>query len=482
LKTEKPDLKNSLAYFILLLCFFRANAQIKIQKEITAGFNLATNTNTPFLIRANQFGTVPFKSGVFFISPKIQKDYDSLYSTKTKRLRTFDYGFAVEPHINLGVANQILLPQAYIKARWRAFEFLAGRRKEIVGLVDTTNTMGSFSVSGNALPIPKVEISMQNYTSILGRGLVSIKGNFAHGWFGSSDSVQKFFLHQKSFYARIGKPEWKVKLFFGFNHNVQWGGRPTKPILEPYTKKLITTYGNDFRTLTFVASGISLNKNKDQTISNSSNEAGNRAGNHLGTVDIGIVFNTSVGKVFVYRQNFYEDGSLFYLNNIEDGLNGISISNPNFTIKKLTIEYLNTSNQGGAYFSNKRAELRGFDNYYNNGVYPTGWTYRGNTIGQAQLNSDKFKFTKYQGITNNRIQDIFLSLDFLMLNVNQNIKLNLARNYGQYGYFVDLKQNSFQYTISKFIKNTAFKGVLSSDIGKYYPNSFGLLILARKRF
>jgi Capsule assembly protein Wzi len=481
LKTEKPDLKNSLAYFILLLCFFRANAQIKIQKEITAGFNLASNTNTPFLIRANRFGTVPFKSGVFFISPKIQKDYDSLYSTKTKRLRTFDYGFAIEPHINLGAANQILLPQAYIKARWRAFEFLAGRRKEIVGLVDTTNTMGSYSVSGNALPIPKVEISLQNYTPILGNGLVSIKGNFAHGWFGSSDSVQKFFLHQKSLYVRIGKPEWKAKLFFGLNHNVQWGGRPTKPYYDETTKKTVTSFGNDFATFFNMVTGVRLSKFKEQDVSGSGNEAFNRVGNHLGSVDVGVEVKTHLAKILIYRQNLYEDGSLYYLNNIEDGLNGISISNLKSPIKKITFEYLNTSNQGGNYFSDRASELRGQDNYFNNSIYSGSWRYKGNTVGNALLNNDKLQAKQKEFITNNRVQSIYIGLDFSAFNLQQHIGAVLNRNYGTYGNFIDLRQNSFVYTLYKNIQNIDIRCSLSSDVGSYYTNSVGFSLLARKR-
>ena len=189
---------------LFILCFwcFELNAQIKIQKEISAGFFLASNTNTPYLLRANQFGTAPFKSGLFFVSPKIYKDYDSLYSTRTKRLRSIDYGFGIEPHMNMGTTNQILIPQAYLKARYRVFEFMVGRRREIMGLVDTNLTMGSYIMSGNALPIPKIEISFQNYVPIAGKGLLSIKGNFAQGWMGSTDSVKKFYLHQKSIYVK----------------------------------------------------------------------------------------------------------------------------------------------------------------------------------------------------------------------------------------------------------------------------------------
>ena len=31
------------------------------------------------------------------------------------------------------------------------------------------------------------------------------------------------YLHQKSLYGRFGKPEWKWKLYGGFNHQVFWG-------------------------------------------------------------------------------------------------------------------------------------------------------------------------------------------------------------------------------------------------------------------
>jgi hypothetical protein len=32
-------------------------------------------------------------------------------------------------------------------------------------------------------------------------------------------------MHQKSFYGRFGKPHWKIRLYGGFNHNVQWRGK-----------------------------------------------------------------------------------------------------------------------------------------------------------------------------------------------------------------------------------------------------------------
>jgi len=56
-------------------------------------------------------------------------------------------------------------------------------------------------------------------------GVVGFKGNYAHAWFENQRSdVADFYLHQKSFYGRLGKPNWLFKFYGGFNHQVQWGG------------------------------------------------------------------------------------------------------------------------------------------------------------------------------------------------------------------------------------------------------------------
>ena len=149
-------------------------------------------------------------------------------------------------------------------------------------------------------------------------------------------------LHQKSFYMRIGKKDWKTKFYGGFNHQVQWGGKPEKPYVDTPTGRLITTFSSGIDTYINVVTGISLNKN-DAGVGLDGipyNEAFNRAGNHLGTVDIGMEFFAKESDILIYRQSIFEDGSLFYLNNISDGLYGISWTNrrQNTKIKKIIIE------------------------------------------------------------------------------------------------------------------------------------------------
>jgi hypothetical protein len=121
------------------------------------------------------------------------------------------------------------------------------------------------------------------------------------------------------------------------------------------------------------------------TTGNISGEGGNRAGNHLGTIDLAIEFNGEKSDLLLYKQSIYEDGSLATLSNIQDGLVGLKLIRKHVEsgIKQISVEYLNTTNQGGrlSSLSNNIPELRGQDNYFNNGTYEDSWTYKGFTLG-----------------------------------------------------------------------------------------------------
>lgn len=155
----------------------------------------------------------------------VRKDYSS------DRNKFFDWGAAAEGRANAGNKPNLILIEGYGKIRLGVFEIRAGRSKEIMGLCDSSLSSGSFSVSGNSLGIPKVQISIPEFYSLPFFGsLFAIKGNFAHGWIGQasmnmdSTIVQVgTYLHQSSFYGRFGKPSWKWRLYGGFNHQVLWG-------------------------------------------------------------------------------------------------------------------------------------------------------------------------------------------------------------------------------------------------------------------
>lgn len=487
-------------FFIFFLCFcgsicFSQAIFSKVKYQLESGLYISTSNQTPFWLRSNQYGIVPLESQFLTMRGAAHKEYDSTKNNQNK-LKKFGYGYGASLAANVGKKSNLFLPESYLKVRYGVFEIYGGRRKEIVGLVDTILTSGSYIWSGNALPMPKTQISIPNFTSIIGHGLISIKGAFAHGWF-DNGYVKNYYLHQKWIYGRIGKPDWRMKLYAGFNHQVQWGGRPAKPYIESETGTLISKFPSDFATYLKVVSGVSLNKNDTGTdVGIPLNEAWNRAGNHLGTLDIATEVSLKNIDLFLYRQSIYEDGSLFYLNNIADGLLGFSIKRKNIQkgLTKICFEYFNTTSQGGITGSgNTIPQLRGQDNYFNNSLYLNAWAYNQNIIGTplitplSQINSVLISKYNYGDvpqtyIANNRVNGFNIALSGKTPNMNFTTKLMLTNNFGLYGLRFSAKQFSFFQQINYQLPHYTLVANLSIDRGQFFTNNLGCYIGVRRIF
>lgn len=472
--------------------------------SLSTSLFISSGDQLPFWLRSNQHGEVPVKSQFLQLKGSVHHDYDSLFN-KSKELKRFGIGYGITGLVNSGKVNQAILSESYIKIRHGFLEFYGGRRKEIVGLVDTTLSSGSYIWSGNALPMPKIEISIPNYTPITKNGLLSIKASYSHGWFGSTDSVKNYYLHQKTFYTRIGKPSWKFKFYGGFNHQVQWAGKPAKPFYDPKTEQVIKKYPSGFSTYTKVVTGISLNKDLDAgTIKDGVpyNEAFNRAGNHLGTIDIALEYRTRIGKFFIYRQSIYDDGSLFFLSNISDGLTGISFAptpllnsmNSVFFINKINIEFFSSINQGGEISSGSSIpELRGSDNYFNNSLYQDGYTYKMLTIGTPHItpfylsrelfNQQLASSLNKSYLINNRVQSFNIALNGSTLNtIIYNFRYSYSKNLGSYNYPLSNIQQSL-FTNFKHKRNTwSYNLSIGFDKVSDTNSTFGSKITLEKLF
>ncbi len=475
-------MKKTLISIIFLQLFFVkfSFSQRENTYQAEASTVLGTET-TPFWMRANKYGLVPTKGNNLILSAGTYSDYQ-------KTTKKINWGYGLNLGAFVGTENKFIIQEAYFKAKWKAFEFYVGRRKEIQGLVDTTLTSGSYIWSGNALPMPKVQIAIPEYTSLGGEGLVSIKGNYAHGWFESGRSdASGIFLHQKSGYFRIGKPSYKVKFYGGFNHQAQWGG--SSKVLS------IRKFESTFKDYLGVVSGKS-NVGNDTT-GLDPNNAGNRTGNHLGTLDLGFEINLKNSKLFIYRQSIFEDGSLFYLNNITDGLNGLSVSfkknfNSNFKINKITIEYLNTFSQGGPEGSEALlASHRGQDNYFNNSQYLDGWSYKTTSIGSPFIMTNKEIGKEYNSLDqlfkNSFIQAYYIGIEGIgPKEIHFINKLSISKNWGSPGYRSSIKnQTSWSFLASKEFENRAI-GLFQAyteiglDVGNLLSENFAIRIGIKK--
>lgn len=474
------------------------------QYNLEIGNYTSSSENTPFWLRSNQYGIVPFQSPLQTIRAGIYSEYDSTYSQKQKANSQFALGYGLNIVANRIIKQQpydksVLLLEAYVKARLGIFEIYAGRRKEKFGLTDSSLSTGSYAWSGNALPIPKVQIAIPTFVPIgFTRGWVSLQGSFAHGYLDASGFIRNKMLHQKSFYLRLGRPNEVIRVYGGFNHQVVWGGQATDvrgiPGVIPVGGKLPSSLRDYF----YVVTAINKKGNTDTTTYTFFDQA-NRVGNHLGSIDLAIEIDLVRHTLYAYRQSLVEDGSLASLLNIEDGLNGIRLrsNNPNAIVRDFLFELLNTTNQGGPEFVLEDPKKRGKDNYFNHQQYRDGWAYRQHTIGTPFISPAYGPNGEYPYGTftaNNRVIVYHLGIAGnlpirwrgLDAPISYQAKLSFSQNYGTYDIPFRPKRDQFSGYASIVIPFTAlsgfqFTGSVAIDNGALYKSGVGTFLSIQKK-
>ncbi|MGA0555172.1 capsule assembly Wzi family protein [Larkinella sp. VNQ87] len=485
---------------LFFFCPFLAQAQIEVkpvQLFTEVGGFYGTSTQTPFWLRSNQFGVVPTSLPYATLRAGVRRDvrYYSTADTLPAKRRNFfgvGYGLDVIGNVASGGQTALLVPEAYVNMRVGALELVGGRRREVVGLVDSTLSSGSYSWSGNALPMPKIQVGLSEYTSFpFKNGLLAFRGFLAHGWFDNRSIVRNAYLHQKALYARLGKPNWRIKLYAGFNHQVEWGGT-TRDLTEGLVKNGRLPASAEAFYYMMIGKSLGAQTAGVDTTYYSRFDRENRIGNHLGTIDLGFEYSTKRISILLYRQSIFEDGSLFYGTNLEDGLNGIRFRNLNpassgFRITGAVAEFLYTKGQGGSQFLDADL-LRGRDNYFNHSQYRNGWSYQGNGIGTpfiTPMTDSRPDLPRYGFFVNNRVRAYHAGLHggfgrqatFL-------VKVSYSQNYGTY-------EMPFAQTVEQFssllqlgipLNQSGLLATVSAaaDQGGLFPNSNAIYAGIRK--
>jgi hypothetical protein len=437
----------------------------------------------PFWVRSNQYGSIPLSGPSSSFISRFRKDYNP----NSKGHINFGLGF--EARASLGNASQALITEAYGKVKLGVFEFIGGRSKDVTGLVgDSSLSSGSFSISGNALGVPKVQFSIPEYYSLpLFNKLLAIKGGLAHGWLGDVpmngyivESLPTFF-HQSSLYGRIGRPSWKLKLYIGINHQAFWGSSRAYYRPGHFNFSLLQEY---WAVVT------------SQVVENS------RIGNHLGSVDLGLDYQFNGFILKAYRQNIYDYKALFRLANLKDGLNGLTIVNTKpskngLHWKSILIELLYTKSQAFAP-----------ENYYINHQYPEGWSYHRTNLGSPFITSRQYLRENLSSLTsgyfvNDRVRVFHSGIEGSLNHIFFATKVSYSKNYGRHKssagpnkldnnsignpteqiMFHGLTQLSTYLECRKTFKNKVTAGLmLALDHGKLLYNSKGLVAHISKSF
>ncbi|MGA0556297.1 capsule assembly Wzi family protein [Larkinella sp. VNQ87] len=488
-------------YPILLTGLFFASTQVFSQSRHASqlyteiGALVSSTDRTPFWLRANQFGTVPLTAPVG--SLRLGLAGTILFSDTTKARfqvhprRLWSLSYQVEAVGNAGKSAQLLLPEGYIRLAHRGIELVAGRRRAVIGLVDSTLSSGSYAWSGNALPIPKVQFGTRGFVPLGRRGWLAINGFLAHGWFANTWYMRHSFLHQKSLFFRIGKPTAIVRLYAGINHSVQWGGQ------SDYIDPKLAINGKlpgrlaDFPNVLFAIRTNGLNNDRI-----SSFDYVNLYGNHLGTIDFGGELRFSGLNLLLYHQHVFEDVTGIFFKNLPDGLSGIRLSSnrpvsAGFHLNEVLLEFLTTLSQSGPTLYQADKSWKGADNYFNNSQYREGWTYRERVIGTPFLTRRLDIRAPYRNasdwaIAGNRVQMYHVAARATVARqIDLRVKVSYSRNYGIPEVFLSGPPTQLSAWVQvgtplRWLGGAELTAALALDQGQLYDDAVGGYLGLRK--
>lgn len=269
------------------------------------------------------------------------------------------------------------LPKGYGAIYGGPFVLHAGRYPLLLGEVSMPElSSGSFSVSNNAFPIPRITGRTDGFVDLPWLdGVVQTKFGLSHGWFEEDRSTANALLHEKWLYLRLQHDQ-KMSVWGGLVHQAMWGG--TTPNEGPVPVSL----DNYLRVFTGRSGGGDA----------STSDQINGAGDTFGIWDIGFSSDVRGATLTGYYQHFYEGLSNFRIwSNGLDGLKGLTLELPH-TIPvvptRLLYERVRTDYQGGPLHDAQGFNLFGRAFYFQNSAYYSGWTYLGQIVGPALLLTD----------------------------------------------------------------------------------------------
>ena len=176
------------ATILFILVALRLAAQENVAPTIFVGGGVTTGTYTPFWLRANQYGAVP-----------AEESYGTVgFETRGKVVlsKRADWGYGVAARVNLAETKaDPMIQEAYLTGRYGIFELQVGRKRQLQGLMDSTLSSGSYIWSGNALPMPSINLVVKDFWApAFLKDVVGFKGNFSHGWFENSSRMCAIFI------------------------------------------------------------------------------------------------------------------------------------------------------------------------------------------------------------------------------------------------------------------------------------------------
>ena len=438
------------------------NKSLHYLVESTA--SLSSEDQLPFWMTVNKIGRIPDNNsgqlniGVF---SEFSDNYDILDVAYGGSLN----GFVAE-------SSEIFIGELYISLRSDKLQLDLGIKHPEQHFNGLSSSNGNIIMSGNARSFPGINLKLSEYIDLPFLGnRIGFKGSFGEYLLNDPRVVDNARLHAKSLLFR-SKLSYNLNLITGIYHYAQWGGTSDEYGKQP------TGFGNYLKIVLGSEGGRDSSRN-DQL---------NVLGNHVGSYIIQLDYDHRD-----YAWNFYyshpiEDKSGVLMRNYPDALYGFNMDfkNPNGLLTQLLLECTYTKHMSGSEpnYTDEFGNVvltEGRDNYFNNLVYNSGWTYFGKTIGSpffTEMDEDTDAITRGVVYGDNRFMALNLGLRGNLNTVGYKTIVSYATYYGPFeAEYID-KPKQFSGLLELIFNRPmrlpmSFSFGFAFDTGTYTSDNFG---------
>jgi hypothetical protein len=124
---------------------------------------------------------------------------------------------------DIGQSNHFSNSELYMGISHDWLTLLVGKKKNTIGENYLPLSLGSMVVGSNALPLPRVSLSIPDYHLFKFKNIpIKIKGGLSHGWLDKGMYLEAPMLHEKWLYLSFQTKNYSGHL--GLVHEAIWGG------------------------------------------------------------------------------------------------------------------------------------------------------------------------------------------------------------------------------------------------------------------
>ncbi|MDR5589349.1 capsule assembly Wzi family protein [Christiangramia sp. SM2212] len=404
--------------FVLIIWSQLSFGQFEFSGSATLEGYYTENEALPFWFYSNQRGRISENTN-------LAAWVNARTSYESSEKSSFEIGAGF--FYNDNSSNKIYIDELYAQYNYKFLSLIAGSKheKDLYNGLSASNENILWSLNSRAIPGFKIETSRPVYFSSQER--LGLEFYWSESYLGDNPGAENVRLHHKQVQLLYNLNEnWQFKA--SLRHFVQWGGISERFGTQP----------SGFTDYLKVITGRGGGENSIES------DQANALGNHLGSWIFSVKRQGKNSSVKFLFNNLFEDGSGSRLANFPDGRYTFfyESSNSEKVINSLLYEFYYTKDQ-----SKTGPHL--YDNYFNNGVYPFGWTYKGRVIG-----SPFFTYhSEYNYIINNK---------FLAHHIGLSGQLSIFDNLIPYKFMVSYSNNEGLYSVPSGIDE------LNEDRLSYY--------------